>query len=359
MKKYDARKLLTAAVHLLVIGILFILPDVLMKMAFPGRGGGMPWIVYAKSGVFIAVFYLNYLLIIPHVLVSRRSWWKFIGINILVIIAATLLQYYLTQIGWEHRPRFRRHQPDAWQLMMASASQILRDAVMLLLTISLAVVIRLSGRWIELERRQQQLVAARRESELENLRSQLNPHFLFNTLNSIYALIAIDPDKASLAVHELSSLLRYLVYENPDSVPLRHEVQFVANYVDLMRLRLGDRPVNLSVDIDRAPAAQIAPLLLVTLVENAFKHGNTADASLPVDITISATPKAITCITRNYTDNPPDTRGPGAGIGLANLRRRLELLYGTAASLSLRCKPDRLCTVTLTIPATGQLPTLP
>ncbi len=359
MKIYATRRLLTAAVHLIVIGILFILPDVLMKMAFPGRGGGMPWIVYAKSGVMITVFYINYLYIIPHVLIGRRSWWKFIGINLLVIVAATLLLHYLTQIGWEHRPRFRRHAPDPWQLMMASASQMLRDAVMLLLTISLATVIRLSGRWIKLERRQQQMVAARRESELENLRSQLNPHFLFNTLNSIYALITINPEKAAQAVHELSAMLRYLVYDNPDSVPLAREIEFVTNYTDLMRLRLGSRPVNLTVDTGRAPQAQIAPLLFVTLVENAFKHGNTADTSLPIDITITAGPQTITCTTHNYTDLPPRTGTRDSGIGLANLRRRLELLYSTAASLTLRYKADRSCTVILTIPVSGQLPAIP
>lgn len=359
MKRYDAGRLLTVAVHIIVIGILLFLPDVLMKMAFPGRGGSMPWVVYAKSGVMTGVFYLNYLLIIPHILIGRRSWWKFIAINIVLIIGATVLLYYLSQTGWEHRPRFRKHHPDAWQLMMAWASQMLRDAVMLLLTISLAVGIRLSGRWLELERRQQQMIAARRESELESLRSQLNPHFLFNTLNSIYALIAINPDKAAQAVHELSGLLRYLVYENPDVVPLVHEVGFVDNYVDLMRLRLGSRPVSLTVDTARAPGAQIPPLLFVTLVENAFKHGNTADTSLPVDITIKATPEAITCTTVNYTDHQADSNTGDSGIGLSNLRRRLELLYGHRASLTLRYAPDRSCTVTLSIPNNIQSPTQP
>jgi len=355
--KYDTRQLLTATVHLLVIGILFILPDMLLKMAFPGRGGSMPWIVYAKSGVMTAVFYINYFFIIPHILIQRRSWWKFIGINIVLIIAATLLLYYLSSAGIEHRPRRRRYQPDAWQLMIASASFMLRDAVMLLLTISLSVVVRMSGRWLELERRQQQLVAARRESELENLRSQLNPHFLFNTLNSIYALIAINPDKASLAVHELSSLLRYVVYENPDSVPLAHEVEFVRNYVDLMCLRLGKRPVNLSVDTDGEPGAHIAPLLLVTLIENAFKHGNTADTSQSIDIDITAAAGTIVCTTRNYTDRPPKPSHTNAGIGLANMRRRLELLYGSRATLSFKCSDDLLCTVSLAIPAIEQSPT--
>lgn len=357
MKRYDAGRLLTVAVHIIVIGILLFLPDMLMRMAFPGRGS-MPWVVYAKSGVMAGVFYLNYLLIIPQVLIKRRSWWKFIAINIVLIIAATALLYYLSQAGWQHRPRFRRHQPDAWQLMMAWASQMLRDAVMLLLTISLAVGIRLSGRWLELERRQQQMVAARRESELESLRSQLNPHFLFNTLNSIYALIAINPDKAAQAVHELSGLLRYLVYENPEMVPLAHEVRFVDNYVDLMRLRLGSRPVSLVIDIAADTDAQIAPLLFVTLVENAFKHGNTADTSRPIDITITATAQAITCTTVNYTDRPADSRAADSGIGLSNLRRRLELLYGSHASLTLRYGDDRSCTVVLSIPNTVQSPAL-
>ena len=343
--KFDSRRLLTPAVHIIFIGIIFVLPEVLMRMAFPNRGSAMPWIVYAKSGVMLAVFYINYFILIPRCLMRRHRWWTFIAWNLLLIVAASLLTHWLSVISWEARPR--RHHPDQWHSMMATASFLMRDFGMMFLTSSLAVVLRLSGRWLELERRQQKLIASQRESELENLRSQLNPHFLFNTLNSIYALIAVSPDEAQKAVHELSGLLRYVVYENPARVPLRHEIEFVENYVELMKLRMGARPVMLHINADANP--EIAPLLFVTLVENAFKHGNTADPSQAIHIDIVADNRSIRCTTENYSDPGVRDERRHGGVGIANLRRRLELIYGSAATLSIHKNHDSLCRVSLII----------
>lgn len=342
----DGRKWLTPAVHLLVIGILFILPEALMRMAFPGRGSSMPWMMYAKSGIMIAVFYINYFVVIPRMLLRGHRWWQFVAINLVIIAAFSVLAYYLSRIGWSPRHKYR--DADTWQQIVAATSFLLRDAVTLILTVSLAVVIKLSGRWVDLERRQQKLLAARRESELENLRAQLNPHFLFNTLNSIYALILIDPDKARNAVHQLSALLRYIVYENPDRVPLSREVDFVRSYVELMQMRMPARPVSLTVEgVDSS--LSVTPLVFVTLVENAFKHGNTPDASLPIDISVVAGSDGVVCRTVNHFDPAARTDRGHSGVGLANLRRRLELIYGRDASLSIRFDGD-VCNVELKIP---------
>lgn len=328
----NPRRLMTVLAHVIFIIIICILPEVLMRMAWPGKSDGLPWGVYAKSGVMVLLFYINYFIIIPHTLIRNRRWVNFIGWNLLLITAATVLMYYIGEWGWPRRGPRHRHAPDQLHLMIASASFMLRDAITLVLTAALSVAIRLSGRWIELERRQEQMQASRRESELEQLRSQLNPHFLFNTLNSIYALIDISPAEAQAAVHELSQLLRYVVYENPEQVALSREIEFLHNYISLMRLRMGARPVNLTVDTDDG-TAQVAPLLFVTLVENAFKHGNTPDRTRPIDISVTLRGNTLTCRTSNYID-PTTRRDRGhIGVGLANLRRRLELLYGHRASL--------------------------
>lgn len=333
LKNIDGRRYLTPAVHLLIIGLIFILPEALMRMAFPWRGPSMPWIVYAKTGLMIAAFYINYFFIIPATLLHSRHRWRFVLLNLALIAIFSVASYLLSSIGWHHK-----HHHDINSAII-SATFLIREAVTLVLTLSLAVVLRLSGRWVELERRQQQLISASRESELESLRAQLNPHFLFNTLNSIYALILIDPDKARNAVHRLSSLLRYVVYENPDEVPLEREVDFVDSYVDLMRLRMGSRPVTFKAEGDLS-SATIAPLVFVTLVENAFKHGNTADTSLPIHIGVEARPDAIICRTFNHYDRAARRQSPAAGVGLANLKRRLELLYGTDATLDIDFRND-------------------
>ena len=112
------------------------------------------------------------------------------------------------------------------------------------------------------------------EAELQNLKSQLNPHFLFNTLNNIYSLIAFSPEKAQEAVHDLSRLLRYVLYESSQPfVSLEKDFDFLRNYVELMRIRLP-KHVELKTNIvASSPGTLIAPLLFISLVENAFKHG--------------------------------------------------------------------------------------
>lgn len=320
-----------------------------MRMAFPWRTG-LHLSVYAKTGVLLTIFYLNYFLIVPRLLGNHGSWWRFIAINLVLVAGCALLMYWIDSIAWNNSERPRRHEPDHWQLMMASASRILRDAATMALTISLAVVIKLSDKWIELDRRQRALRETARESELQSLRSQLDPHFLFNSLNTIYSLIAIDPDEAGKAVLDLSGMLRYVTYHNPEKVAVDNEINFIENYVGLMKLRMGDRPVELKVE--KLANCEIPPLLLVGIVENAFKHGNTPDTSLPIKIDIKVDKRFIVCRTFNHIA-PKSLADTGAGgVGLPNLRRRLALLYGEKADLELTIDHSlNICNVCMKIPS--------
>lgn len=349
----DRRRISAVLTHVIFILILCVLPEVLMRMSWP-TPRGIPWWVYAKSGVMLAVFYINYFLIIPHTLTGHQRWWRFAGCNLVLILAGTAVMYLLSKYGHPHGGRGPRGNPDEWQRMVASASFMLRDALMLILTTSLAVAIRLTGTWRDLERRRAALLALRRESELEGLRSQLNPHFLFNTLNSIYALIAISPPEAQEAVHRLSQLLRRMVYDNPERVTVGSEVELLHHYIALMRLRLGSRPVEFRAYIEH-PERTVAPLLFMTLVENAFKYGATAPAGQPIKITLTESADTLQCTTFNHYNPAAAEHREGAaakpgGVGLANLRRRLELLYGDKASLTIETGADtfRAC-VTITL----------
>lgn len=346
MRQISSRSVATGVVHLIFIVIIFLLPELLMRYASSRFGGSMPLWVYAKSGVMIGVFYLNYFVIIQRTIIRRQQWWRFVLWNVLLISAAALLMWWLFETCRTPRPhevvRPENHRMVMW------LSFVVRDAVMLVLCVSLAVALRLSGRWLDLERRRVQLVAEKRESELQSLRSQLNPHFLFNVLNSIYALIEISPAEAKRAVHELSELLRYVVYDNPTTVPLEREVAVIHNYVELMRLRLGDRPVRVDIDCPEADEVRVPPLVCVTLIENAFKHGTRGPGREPIDITLQADRSHLRCTTVNGVDPGDAAREPAGGVGLANLHRRLELLYGRRARLTTAVADGRY-TATLTI----------
>lgn len=329
------KRVTTFLTHLLFICILFILPEVLSTLASPWRGMSL-W-MYVKGLMFIAVFYINYYFIIERSLTSRRSVWKFVIYNLIltaVVLTVTYIGWRMFSHGFYHRHR-KVPEPTELQMLAKAVSLLLRDFVMLTLTIGLSVALRMGDRWLNLERRSRELVVSRREEELKNLKSQLNPHFLFNTLNSIYALIAISPVKAQNAVHELSRLLRYVLYESPGAVTVKQELEFVDNYVKLMRLRLNPG-LKMNVTLDAGPCADsmIAPLLFITVIENVFKHGNTGNPADTIDISITASAGRITCVTSNAVAPDTPSRSGKQGIGEQNLRRRLALLYGSDASFA-------------------------
>jgi sensor histidine kinase YesM len=176
--------------------------------------------------------------------------------------------------------------------------------------------------------------ADRTEAELKSLRSQINPHFLLNTLNNIYALTAIDTYRAQNAIQQLSKMLRHMLYDNMlDSVNLQDEIQFLENYVNLMKIRL---PNSVDVTFKKiVPDADIrvAPLIFISLIENAFKHGVSLTEPSFIRILVKAVApqdggeKQLICSIENSYFPKPEQDRSGHGIGLEQVQRRLDLLY--------------------------------
>ena len=165
------------------------------------------------------------------------------------------------------------------------------------------------------------------EAELAWLKNQINPHFLFNTLNNISSLTQINPDAAQDAIAQLSDLLRYAMYEtNKKTVPINGEVEFMRNYIALMKLRCNEK-TEVKTTFDTQQNVEIAPLLFISLVENAFKHGVSSSRNSTIDIHLEQKDNHIvfTCDNTNYPKDDADRSG--SGIGLENTRRRLELMY--------------------------------
>lgn len=196
----------------------------------------------------------------------------------------------------------------------------------------MAVAVRLSVQWQMAERARSEAELGRREAELKNLKNQINPHFLLNTLNNIYALTAFSPQQAQGAIEELSRLLRYVLYENEaETVTLEKEIEFLESYVELMRLRL---PSSVSVEtnfdaVKTDSQAFVAPLIFISLVENAFKHGiSPASRSfirIRVDYDSSKRQLVFVCQNSNHPKTSKD-KSPG-GIGLKQVQQRLEHSY--------------------------------
>lgn len=188
------------------------------------------------------------------------------------------------------------------------------------------------------QKRALQLEKEKAETELKLLKTQLNPHFLFNTLNNIYSLSLSSSPATSGSIARLADILDHILYRsNKPFVPLKAEVGLVNNYIGLEKLRYDDRlTVNIKTDIQNEP--DIAPLILLSLVENAFKHGASDDTGAPmIDINVYANKESFIFKISNTIAEKSNTAMPGSNerIGLNNLRRQLDLIYGDAYELAV------------------------
>ncbi len=183
--------------------------------------------------------------------------------------------------------------------------------------------------YVQLKDAAKQLRIEKQEAELNYLRSQTNPHFLFNTLNNIYSLARDKSDLAPESILRLSKILRFMLYETGgDYIAVEQELKIMNDYIALEKLRYDESlHVNFNHDVEDMKQA-LPPLLLIPLVENAFKHGVSETRGNPfVDIHLSIKNRVLLFLVKNSTEKTPGEKAIKENIGLANLRRQLELLY--------------------------------
>ncbi len=338
------------AIHCALVLLVFVVPDLLITYLKPQRAETYYLGVYARTVCLLVVFYINYLWLIPATITRRRRRvWLFVAVNLLMAVAVVGAMYIIMRHmpHSHHGPRGGGGpHPEGWRPLLKMLPVLVRDSLAIVLAIGLSVALKLSESWAALEHKNEEILAAQRTAEIQNLRSQLNPHSIFNSLNTIYALIDIDTEQAKRAVHKLSKLLRYVLYDSPATVPLEKEVDFIRSYVDLMEMRLGPGKVVFEVDIAGEETREVAPLLFLPVIENAFKHSAPVSPDSPIRISISANDGVISCITQNPF--APTPQGHTPGIGLENLRRRLGLLYGSRASLTTNADTTWQAHITIT-----------
>lgn len=207
---------------------------------------------------------------------------------------------------------------------------------------------------VQLHRQQEQLASQitneKLATELKFLKNQINPHFLFNVLNNVYSLSLIKSEQTPEVVMELSEMLRYMLYEsNHELVPLGKEVKYIQNYVALQQLK-DDEPFAVELDLRVSnPSAQVAPMMLIPFVENAFKHSKIEDKQLGwIKIMIGEKNNQLTFKVSNSLPSGEFTKDPTGGIGLSNVQRRLELEYPGRHQLDIQ-KMAQSFSVQLTI----------
>ncbi|WP_018668277.1 sensor histidine kinase [Bacteroides gallinarum] len=324
---YSRSRIIEALIHIIGWGIVFAFPFVMMTRS----GFTITWGEYLRHGSvvplsFLIVFYANYCFFIPRYLFEGHTK-QYLLLNVLLIVCITAGVHFWQEYAFHTYIKGgddgRKHMgPPKWIFIM-------RDVFSMILTVGLSAAIRLSGRWVQVEAARREAEKSRTEAELKNLRNQLNPHFLLNTLNNIYALIAFDADKAQAAVQELSRLLRHVLYDNQQNfVALGKEMDFIKNYIALMRIRLSSNvTVETRFDIRPDSPTEIAPLIFISLIENAFKHGISPTEPSYIRIYFSESTDEVRCEICNSYHPKNEADKSGSGIGLEQVQKRLELTY--------------------------------
>jgi LytS/YehU family sensor histidine kinase len=309
-------------IHIVCWAFIFLSP-----LMFVNRSNGFNWQELIHGSIMpitlCTTFYVNYFLFVPKLLINKKRQNEFILINALIIIVMSLFLHFIMMNGFAHPNHIKEGTPPP-ELFF-----VIRDIFTQFLSVCISTSIRLSIQWGQSEQARKEAEVEKADAELKNLRNQINPHFLLNTLNNIYALIAFNSQKAQTAVLELSKMLRHILYDNErPTVNLSEEVTFIDNYINLMKIRLQSNvKVNVDIQIPDPCTTEIAPLIFISLIENAFKHGVSPTFQSFIDIKISADSSKIECLIEN--SNYPKTRTDksGHGIGLEQVGKRLELAY--------------------------------
>ncbi|QVY67092.1 sensor histidine kinase [Polaribacter sp. Q13] len=317
----------TIIVHCL-IWIFFLVITAIQSYA---RFSIIPNEFYILNFTFIAVFYLNYLVLIPYFLLNKKIiLYLIISLGIIFSIIF-MMQYFLR---FSLKPPFAQEGFNTNFRRPRDHNFNLRPSILLLMFFALSTCTKLVAEWYKSEKERTLVASQKVNSELSFLKAQLNPHFLFNTLNSIYSLANKKSDDTTVAIVTLSELMRYMIYEaNEEFISLEKEIEYVKNYISLQLLRLKDSS-GVKINIHGNLNYKIEPLLLISFIENAFKYGTDYKGKTDITIKIYTNNDQLNLEVYNLA-SLQNTLNKDSGIGLENIQNRLNLLYPNTHTLEI------------------------
>lgn len=296
------------------------------------------YVIFEAAGVYLNLYYL-----MPKLLDKGKyvSYISMVLLTILVVALCIVTGYYASSwlSGNSMETMYGRSMDDFWFFFKINT---LPSSVA---SMTLGMSVKLAKKWIETKKHQQLLEKEKLETELKFLKSQFNPHFLFNSINSIFVLIHKNPNMASESLAKFSDLLRYQLYEcNEAEIPLNQEIRYIENFIELEKLR-QDNDVELKLNIERVNGhLNIAPFILMPFIENAFKHipkRKDADNWINIDLLVDHGILKLSVrnsVSAHYKNS--DEPIPYKGLGLKNVQRRLALLYAGKHALQIQQKEE-------------------
>lgn len=337
------RKGVQALTHIVVWAIALTLPYLLRDHHHDQHGPNQGpydmdffYLNLITNFLWIGPFYLNAGILVPRLMYGKR--YALYVLSLLAMYAAIICIHAFFFIELFEIPHF--HVEGAAGFLIFPY----------LLTIAISTTYRMIRDKMEADRLTQQTQEEHLKTELSFLRSQINPHFIFNILNNLVALERLKSDELGPTILKLSSLMQYMLYDtDEDKVGLTKEVEYLQSYIDLQRQRFGGK-VNIFASLD-APEGfyEIEPMLLIPFVENAFKHGVGIIEKPTIEISLHVQDNVLYFSVGNkFNDLYPEAKDKTSGIGLTNVKRRLNLLYGDQHTLRIKKHQDWF-TVSLTL----------
>jgi two-component system, LytTR family, sensor kinase len=325
-KLFSQSRLFTVLIHFLIWAALFFIPLLFLET----REGQHRFLLFGNSMLVLMAgyFYFNYLYLIPEFLLRKRiiPYVVLLFIGLVAISAMNVVYNYFIHL---YVIPNSHHHTDMHYAMMTIYPAIL--------AFGLSTSIRITDEWFKNERQKKEMENEKLTAELAFLKSQVNPHFLFNILNNICSLARKKSEDTENAIIKLSQIMRYMLFESKDEkVSLDKEIEYLQNYIELQRMRISDK-VQISFSVEGDPEKLlIEPMLLIPFVENAFKHGISYLDESKILIRISLTDKDLLLTVVNNNVKKGDEAIPSeTGIGLKNVLRRLELLYPEKHTLTI------------------------
>lgn len=334
-QKENASSFFSYALHLIAWIGVFILLELSIQLPLDLLPVALHLKLLMTVLIAIPLYYLNTRILVPKLLFENRLTWYAIAIVTLIIVAhqchvaiSRILDFdsVLDQLQIV-ADKYYKH-----SLREGYTKEVERDevipAILSIVVLFIGGISTLSKRHFRKEKEQEEILKEKMRSELAFLRTQINPHFFFNTMNGIYSLIGSDQDLAKENVHHLSKMMRYVLYgSNKEKVTVNEEIEFLTNFIQLMEMRThSSTEVSFKIAQNINTEGQIAPLLLIPFVENAFKHGVSYSEPSLIDIKLGQEDDNLTLSVSNHVRDKKAMEAEG-GVGLANVNKRLELIY--------------------------------
>lgn len=369
MEKQERRlQLFENFIYLVIWVVVLVMP--LLNINQLDNTSEVDWesafLVWKMICPLLILFLVNNYILLPFLLIRKKSWsYLLFTVCTIGLISIASFKNMPDQEVFDNRPNWEKHNrvqmqkqqppmipermqwsdlqiPDSRfkQARSQFPSFIVPHCLTVILVIGVNMAIKFLFKSIRDDHRMKSLKKQTSEAELAYLKHQINPHFFMNTLNNIHALIDIDKEKAQKTVLELSKIMRYVLYDaSQPSVPLEKEIHFLSNYIELMRIRYTEQ-VDISISLPgEIPNTQIPPILFISFLENAFKHGISYKNESFIHLSMEIKETELHCLIVNSHFHAKKTGK--TGIGQENARKRLRLLYDTNYTLHIENNNDQ------------------